>query len=96
MLGNGLKQGFPVYLEEMRRRIERILAESRALKVTDLAVGGHDVMRVLGIPPGPPVRETLEALLEEVLDDPARNTRERLLMRLEERRGAGEAPTANA
>jgi len=96
MLGNGLKQGFPVYLEEMRRRIERILAESRALKVTDLAVGGHDVMRVLGIPPGPHVRETLEALLEEVLDDPARNTRERLLMRLEERRGAGEAPTANA
>ena len=51
---------------------------------------------VLGIPPGPPVRETLEALLEEVLDDPARNTRDRLLMRLEERRGAGEAPTANA
>jgi tRNA nucleotidyltransferase (CCA-adding enzyme) len=96
MLGNGLKQGFPVYLEDMRARIERILAESRALKVTDLAVGGHDVMRVLGIPPGPAVREALEALLEEVLDDPARNTRERLLARLEERRGAAATPSANA
>jgi tRNA nucleotidyltransferase (CCA-adding enzyme) len=96
MLGNGLKQGFPVYLEDMRARIERILAESRALKVTDLAVGGHDVMSVLGIPPGPAVRETLEALLEEVLDDPSRNTRERLLARLEERRGAAATPPANA
>ncbi|HEY2955727.1 MAG TPA: HD domain-containing protein [Candidatus Eisenbacteria bacterium] len=88
VLGNGLRQGFPVYLETMRRRIERLLAESRALRVTDLAVDGRDVMRVLGIPPGPAVREALEALLEEVLDDPARNTRERLLARLEERRRA--------
>ena len=96
MLGNGLKQGFPVYLEQMRARIERILAESSALKVTDLEVGGHDVMRVLGIPPGPAVREALEALLEEVLDDPARNTRERLLQRLAEGRGGSAAPPANA
>jgi tRNA nucleotidyltransferase (CCA-adding enzyme) len=96
MLGNGLKQGFPVYLEEMRARIERILAESRALKVTDLAVGGRDVMEILGLPPGPAVRETLEALLEEVLDDPSRNTRERLLRRLEERGGASAAPRTSA
>jgi putative nucleotidyltransferase with HDIG domain len=95
MLGNGLKQGFPFYLEEMRSRIERILAESRALKVTDLAVGGRDVMAALGIPPGPAVRETLEALLEEVLDDPARNTREGLLARLAERRRAA-PPSARA
>ena len=86
VLGNGLRQGFPVYLEETRRRIERILAESRALRVKDLAVSGDDVMRVLGIPPGPAVREALEALLEEVLDDPSRTQRERLLARLEERR----------
>jgi tRNA nucleotidyltransferase (CCA-adding enzyme) len=96
MLGNGLKQGFPVYLEDMRARIERILAESRALKVTDLAIGGDDVMRVLGLPPGRAVGETLEALLEEVLDDPSRNTRERLLARLDERRSAGAAPRTSA
>ena len=81
-LGNGLRQGFPTYLEEMRTRIERLLAESRALGVRDLAVTGHDVMRELGIAPGPRVREALEALLEEVLDRPERNTRERLLARL--------------
>ena len=87
-LGNGLKQGFPVYLEQMRERIERLLAESRALHVQDLAVDGRDVMRELSLPPGPVVGETLEALLEEVLDDPARNTREHLTMRLRERRAA--------
>jgi tRNA nucleotidyltransferase (CCA-adding enzyme) len=96
MLGNGLKLGFPVYLEEMRARIEKILAESRALKVKDLAVGGRDVMEILGIPPGPAVREALEALLEEVLDDPARNTRERLLERLHERRDQSAAPRTSA
>jgi tRNA nucleotidyltransferase (CCA-adding enzyme) len=84
MLGNGLRTGFPAYLEEMRRRLERLIAESHALRVGDLAVDGHDVMRVLGIPPGPQVGEALEALLEEVLDRPDRNQRERLLERLED------------
>jgi tRNA nucleotidyltransferase (CCA-adding enzyme) len=79
----------PGHLEEMRARIERLLAESRALRVSDLAVNGHDVMRVLGMPPGPRVRETLEALLEEVLDRPSRNTREHLLQRLERERDRG-------
>jgi len=96
MLGNGLKQGFPAYLEEMRARIEKLLAESHALKVKDLAVGGRDVMAILGIPAGPAVGETLEALLEEVLDDPSRNTRERLLQRLEERRVQSASPRTSA
>ncbi len=86
MLGNGLRQGFPRYLDPMRDRIERLLAESSVLRVTDLAVDGNDVMREIGLAPGPAVREALEALLEEVLDDPARNTREHLVARLRERR----------
>jgi tRNA nucleotidyltransferase (CCA-adding enzyme) len=85
-LGNGLRQGFPAYLSEMRERIERIIAEATAFKVTDLAVDGRDVMREVGIAPGPEVRATLEALLEEVLDRPERNTREHLLERLRQRR----------
>ena len=83
-LGNGLRQGFPVTLEEMRARIMRLLADSRVLRVKDLAVDGNDVMRMLGIGPGPKVREALEALLEEVLDRPGRNTRDHLLARLEQ------------
>jgi tRNA nucleotidyltransferase (CCA-adding enzyme) len=72
----------------MRRRIERLLRESSALKVADLAVNGDDVMRELEVAPGPAVREALEALLEEVLDDPSRNVREHLVARLRERRSA--------
>ncbi|MBI3539306.1 MAG: CCA tRNA nucleotidyltransferase, partial [Candidatus Eisenbacteria bacterium] len=53
MLGNGLKQGFPAYLDAMRRRIDALLAAEHALEVTDLAVDGRDVMRELAIPPGP-------------------------------------------
>ena len=95
MLGNGRKQGFPAYLEPMRHRIDRLLKESRALRVADLAVDGHDVMRELEIAPGPAVRAALEALLEEVLDDPTRNTREHLTARLRERR-ASETPGERA
>jgi tRNA nucleotidyltransferase (CCA-adding enzyme) len=82
MLGNGLKAGFPAQLEALRQRIERVLAGSGALRVRDLAVDGRDVMESLGIGPGPAVGEMLEALLEEVLEDPGGNTRERLLERL--------------
>jgi tRNA nucleotidyltransferase (CCA-adding enzyme) len=93
VLGNGLRVGFPVYLETMRERIERLLEESRTLRVTDLEVDGHDVMRELGVGPGRAVRATLERLLEEVLEDPSRNAREHLLARLRHWRASG-APSA--
>lgn len=46
--------------------------------VRDLAVDGDD-LRQAGIAPGPGLGKILTALLELVLDDPALNTRERLL-----------------
>lgn len=94
--GNGLKSGNPAYLPEMAERIDRLLAAGVALSVSDLAVNGADVMAALGIGPGPRVGEALSALLEEVLEDASRNTRERLLARLAEwrARAPGEAPRA--
>jgi tRNA nucleotidyltransferase (CCA-adding enzyme) len=88
VLGNGLKTAFPARLEAMRERLETLMSKPQALGVRDLAVNGEDVMRELGIPPGPAVRSALEALLEEVLDDPTRNTRDILLGRLASRRVA--------
>ena len=49
-----------------------------ALKVTDLAIDGKDVMRILGIPPGREIGMIPERLLERVLDDPSLNQREKL------------------
>ncbi|MGH7681390.1 MAG: CCA tRNA nucleotidyltransferase [Candidatus Eiseniibacteriota bacterium] len=93
-LGNGLKTGFPHYLEELRGRIEGVLAARQALTIQDLDVNGEDVMREMGLEPGPRVGEILNWLLEQVLEDPALNERQRLLRRAREafsidRRGAG-------
>lgn len=95
-MGNGLKSGNPGYLAEMGERVNRLLAEGAALSVAELAVGGDDVMRVLGIGPGPRVGRALHALLEAVLEDASRNTRETLLERLASMRDAagGEPPHA--
>ena len=58
---------------ELRGRIAQVAAEDAALRVTDLAIDGKDVMRVLGIPPSKRVGEILGELLERVLDDPKLN-----------------------
>lgn len=66
------------------RRVKAILEEDAVLKVTDLAVDGHDLMARTGVRPGPIVGWLLAQLLEEVLADPRRNRREYLLDRAEE------------
>jgi tRNA nucleotidyltransferase (CCA-adding enzyme) len=62
----------------LRARIARVAAEDAVLRVKDLAVSGADVMRVLGVGPGPVVGHVLTRLLERVLDDPALNQKETL------------------
>jgi tRNA nucleotidyltransferase (CCA-adding enzyme) len=86
-LASGVRDGFPAGLEPLRRRIEALLAAEQALAVDDLAVDGRDVMRELGIAPGPEVGRTLAFLLDAVIEEPARNTRETLLAMLHARRG---------
>ncbi|HET7498826.1 MAG TPA: poly(A) polymerase, partial [Candidatus Eisenbacteria bacterium] len=81
-LGNGLKTGFPHYLGELTERIGRVVEAQEALSVRDLKVDGADVMRELGLAPGPDVGRILDRLLEEVTEDPSLNDRKRLLRRL--------------
>lgn len=84
MQGHGPTHGFPVYLDELRERIDAILARQEALHIRDLAVDGNDVIAVRGVPPGKAVGESLKRLLDMVLEDPSLNERERLLMKLRE------------
>jgi tRNA nucleotidyltransferase (CCA-adding enzyme) len=63
---------------ELRARIAKVAAADAALRVTDLAIDGKDVMRVLSIPPGKQVGKILDELLERVLDDPTLNQKETL------------------
>jgi tRNA nucleotidyltransferase (CCA-adding enzyme) len=68
-----------------RARIEKVLSEESALKRSDLAVTGRDVIAIAGVEPGPEVGRILGELLEEVLDHPEYNTRERLERMIRER-----------
>ncbi|HXT98907.1 MAG TPA: CCA tRNA nucleotidyltransferase [Polyangia bacterium] len=76
--GRGFGENPDVELGELRRRISEVAHEDAALKVTDLAIDGRDVMRILGIPPSREIGGLLERLLERVLDDPSLNEREKL------------------
>jgi tRNA nucleotidyltransferase (CCA-adding enzyme) len=53
------------------------------VEIGDLAVDGDD-LRKAGIPPGPALGRILASLLEDVLEDPARNTSEWLVPRARE------------
>jgi tRNA nucleotidyltransferase (CCA-adding enzyme) len=61
--------------------VERIRAASEPLALKDLAVKGDDLIAA-GVRPGPDVGEALARLLDEVLEDPSRNTRDYLLSRV--------------
>jgi putative nucleotidyltransferase with HDIG domain len=82
-LGNGTRGPDTRRLEAMAKRIGHVLRASSALSVNELEVDGDDVMRTLGLPPGPEVGRVLTALLEQVIERPALNTRAALLERLD-------------
>lgn len=56
-----------------------MLAQRPPLRVTDLDVGGKEIMEVTGLKPGPGVRIVLQRLLHETLRDPSVNKKECLL-----------------
>ena len=62
----------------LAKRVEKILAQSRALSLKDLAVSGKDLL-AMDIHQGKRIGIILNELLEAVLDDPALNTKEKLL-----------------
>ena len=65
-------------LEEIKTRMERIIAQRQCLTLKDLAVDGRDVMAA-GVSPGPEVGHVLKDLLEEVLNGEIPNERAVLL-----------------
>jgi len=72
-------EGALPHIERIEREIQEIAAKGEALTRADLAVDGRDVMRELGIGPGPRVGRILARLYERVLEDPELNTRAALL-----------------
>jgi poly(A) polymerase/tRNA nucleotidyltransferase (CCA-adding enzyme) len=76
-------------LRELRERVDRELRERRTLHLRDLEVDGEEIMRALGMPPGPAVGRILRNLFERVLETPELNRRETLLDLARKEWGAG-------
>lgn len=66
-------------IEELRARVEALIAAGAALSARDLAVNGKDLMTELSLAPGRVIGVILERLVEVVTEDPSANTRDRLL-----------------
>ncbi|MCM1105513.1 MAG: HD domain-containing protein [Blautia sp.] len=66
------------YVGQLEQLYVRMQKQNQCLKKSELAVNGRDLMAI-GIAPGPGLGEVLDKLFSQVLDDPALNTREKLL-----------------
>jgi tRNA nucleotidyltransferase (CCA-adding enzyme) len=75
-IGSGVPKAEPYKLRHFRFLIEKLSRDPISVKM--LKIDGNDMMKLTGMPPGPRVGAILNILLEDVLDDPARNTKEYL------------------
>jgi tRNA nucleotidyltransferase (CCA-adding enzyme) len=78
-IGSGIRAPRMYALEDLWMRVQEEIERSTAFSPSDLVVDGNDVMRELGIGPGPEVGRIIAAVFERVLDDPDLNARDRLL-----------------
>jgi poly(A) polymerase/tRNA nucleotidyltransferase (CCA-adding enzyme) len=81
-IGTGRPKEQPYRFRKYKAMIEEALIAP--ISVKSLKVNGEDVMRVLHMKPGILIGHILHALLEEVLDDPERNSPEYLEKRIME------------
>ena len=75
-------------IDEFERVYREILSERDCLSLKDLAVKGQDLIQA-GVKPGPELGRILNGMLELVLEEPPRNTKEYLMGRLSELRQGG-------
>jgi tRNA nucleotidyltransferase (CCA-adding enzyme) len=80
--GKGKDEGEQLaQVESLRERATAVLAAGDAITVRALAITGGDLIKELSLSPGRRIGVLLDALLEQVTDDPSINTRDELLAR---------------
>jgi tRNA nucleotidyltransferase (CCA-adding enzyme) len=67
-------------IRAFRERVAAELHAAHPLDRTDLAIDGSDLMRELGLAQGPRLGRVIDALFEQVLNDPSLNTPDSLLL----------------
>ncbi len=78
-IGSGARSPRMYALDALWQRVQEEIHATNAFSTRDLAIDGNDIMREQGLRPSPEIGRILNALFERVLDDPALNTREKLL-----------------
>lgn len=81
-IGSGVPKAFPYKLRHLLFMIEKVRHDPVSPKM--LALNGSELMELAGLQPGPKVGQILALLLEDVIDDPSRNTKEYLEQRAKE------------
>ncbi|MDD4409552.1 MAG: HD domain-containing protein [Candidatus Pacebacteria bacterium] len=81
-VGSGCPKAEPYKLRHLKYMIEKVSKDPISVKM--LKVDGSEIMEKFKLSPSPKIGWLLEILLEEVLNDPSRNTKEYLLKKLKE------------
>ena len=90
-IADNLGKGIPLELDPaaelkpLQQRINDILATASALTVKELAIDGNDLLQTFNLSPSPKIGEILNFLLEEVIENPDLNTKEKLLILVKNR-----------
>lgn len=87
-IGSGVKKAVPYKLRHLMFMIEKVRHDPVSPKM--LAVDGEDIMRIAGIAPSRQVGQILAVLLDEVLENPQKNTRDYLESKTKELAGMDE------
>lgn len=80
-IGSGVEQAVPYRLRHFMFMIEKVKHDPITPKM--LKINGDDIMALTGLPESMRVGWILHSLLEEVLEDPEKNTKEHLTERVE-------------
>ncbi|MFA5961471.1 MAG: CCA tRNA nucleotidyltransferase [Parcubacteria group bacterium] len=77
-LGSGVPKAVPYKLRHFQFMVEKVSHDP--ISVKQLKLNGNDLMSELGVEPGPKIGAILAVLLSQVIDDPARNVKEKLIV----------------
>ncbi len=69
---------------ELKDEVEKVLSQKQPLLKKDMEISGYDLIQ-LGIPEGKEIGRILNELLEEVLENPELNTKEKLIAIVKEK-----------
>jgi len=81
-IGSGVPKAEPYKLRHLKYIIEKVAQDPISAKM--LKVSGNDVMKILGVQPGPKIGQILDILLGYVLESPKNNTKKFLEKKIEE------------